>query len=356
MKKTLVFAALASVALVGCTKNVEVANNDLNEITFDTPVLAPATKADEITDPDFPTTVDFSVFAWYSATELSGINVAAGSLYMDDVTVTYHSDVDDSTEGEGAWKPGTVYFWPKNGFLAFDAYSPSSVSATCDATNGIAFTNFEASTDYDSQIDLLYSTRVINKQSSLDPTGTPNNKYDGVNIPFNHALSVIRVYVKAASDTDASLIRVKSIKVKNIKNQGDFASAAWTPKGTAVDVVLGEAVDAFASTDITTSETQYGQNRIVLPQTFNGTDAEIEIVYYILGQKVGEAPLEQVAHFALSGQTAVKPGSDPVDSHDHEWKMGKRYNYHITFGLNEIYFAPSITDWVDYDVTVPTID
>ena len=45
-----------------------------------------------------------------------------------------------------------------------------------------------------------------------------------------------------------------------------------------------------------------------------------------------------------------------MDSHDHEWKMGKRYNYHITFGLNEIYFAPSITDWVDYDVTVPTID
>lgn len=347
MKKTLVFAALASVALVGCTKNVEVANNDLNQITFDTPVLSPATKADEITGTKFPTTVDFSVFAWYSATELE-LNDPAGSLYMNDVTVTYNSSMDDSTDGEGAWKPGTVYFWPKNGFLAFDAYSPSSVSATCDATNGIAFTNFEASTDYDSQIDLLYSTRVINKQSSVENT---NNDYDGVNIPFNHALSVIRVYVKAATPTDASLIKVKSIKVKNIKNQGDFASAAWTPKGTAVDVVLGEAVDAFASTDITTSETQYGQNRIVLPQAFNGTTAEIEIVYYILGQKVGEAPLEQVAHFALDGQEAN--GSVP---HSSEWKMGKRYNYHITFGLNEIYFAPSITDWVDYDVTVPTID
>ncbi len=272
---------------------------------------------------------------------------------MKDVTVNYDSTKDDTTTGKGAWKPASVYFWPKNGFLAFDAYSPSSVSATCDATNGIAFTNFEASTDYDSQIDLLYSTRVINKQSSVENT---NDKYDGVNIPFNHALSVIRVYVKAATPTDASLIKVKSIKVKNIKNKGDFASAAWTPKGDAVDVVLGEAVDAFASTAITTSEEQYGQNRIVLPQTFNDTPAEIEIVYYILGQKVGEAPLEQVAHFALSGQTAVKPGSDPVDSHDHEWKMGKRYNYHITFGLNEIYFAPSITDWVDYDVTVPTID
>ena len=176
-----------------------------------------------------------------------------------------------------------------------------------------------------------------------------------MNIPFNHALSVIRVYVKAATPTDASLIKVKSIKVKNIKNKGDFASAAWTPKGAAVDVVLGEATTATASTPITTAEAQYGNNRIVLPQDFYGSTAEIEIKYYILGQN-GEEALEQVAHFALSGQTAVKPGSDPVDSHDHEWKMGKRYNYHITFGLNEIYFAPSITDWVDYDVTVPTID
>lgn len=352
MKKTLVFAALASVALVGCTKNVEVANNDLNEITFETPVLAPATKADEITGTTFPTYVDFAVFAWYSATKLSGSDVNAGSLYMNDVTVNYDSDKNDTTTGTGAWKPASVYFWPKNGFLAFDAYSPSSVSATCDATNGIAFTNFEASTDYDSQIDLLYSTRVINKQSSVEHN---NNTYDGVNIPFNHALSVIRVYVKAATPTDASLIKVKSIKVKNIKNKGDFASAAWTPKGDAVDVVLGEATTATASTPITTAEAQYGNNRIVLPQDFGGSTAEIEIKYYILGQN-GEEALEQVAHFALSGQTAVKPGSDPVDSHDHEWKMGKRYNYHITFGLNEIYFAPSITDWVDYDVTVPTID
>ena len=351
MKKTLVFAALASVALVGCTKNVEVANNDLNEITFETPVLAPATKADEITGTTFPTYVDFAVFAWYSANQIAETD-AAGSLYMKDVTVNYDSTKDDTTTGKGAWKPASVYFWPKNGFLAFDAYSPSSVAATCDATTGIAFSDFVASTSYDDQIDLLYSTRVINKQSSVENT---NDKYDGVNIPFNHALSVVRVFVKASTATDANLIKVKSIKVKNIKNQGDFSQAKWTPEGDNVNLVIGEAANATSSTAITTSEEQYGQNRIVLPQTFNDTPAEIEIVYYILGQKVGEAPLEQVAHFALSGQTAVKPGSDPVDSHDHEWKMGKRYNYHITFGLNEIYFAPSITDWVDYDVTVPTI-
>lgn len=351
MKKTLVFAALASVALVGCTKNVEVANNDLNEITFDTPVLAPATKANEITGTTFPTSVDFAVFAWYNATELSGTDVAAGSLYMNDVTVNYDSDKNDTTTGTGAWKPASVYFWPKNGFLAFDAYSPSSVSATCDATNGIAFTNFEASTDYDSQIDLLYSTRVINKQSSVEET---NDTYDGVNIPFNHALSVVRVFVKASTDTDANLIKVKSVKFMNIKKKGDFSQAgwtpAWTPKGDDVDLVIGDEADSTSSFAISTAEKQYGNNHIVLPQVFTGDSAVLEIKYYILGQG-GVEPLEQVATLNLASQSAVGP-----ENHTGSWLMGKRYNYHITFGLNEIYFAPSITDWVDYDVTVPTID
>ena len=346
MKKTLVFAALASVALVGCTKNVEIANNDLNEITFETPVLAPATKSDEIKGTTFPTSVDFAVFAWYSATQITETG-AAGSLYMKDVTVNYDSTKDDTTDGAGAWKPASVYFWPKNGYLAFDAYSPSSVTATCDATNGIAFTNFEAYTDYDSQIDLLYSTRVINKQSSVENT---NNTYDGVNIPFNHALSVVRVFVKASTATDANLIKVKSVKFMNIKNQGDFSQAAWNPEGADVNLVIGEAADTTSSTAISTAEEQYGNNHIVLPQKFTGDSAVLEIRYYILGQG-GVEPLEQVATLNLASQSAVG-----TTNHTGSWLMGKRYNYHITFGLNEIYFAPSITDWEDYQVNVPTIE
>ena len=347
MKKTLVFAALASVALVGCTKNVEVANNDLNEITFDTPVLAPATKADEITGTTFPKNVDFAVFAWYNASELTGTNVAAGKLYMNDVTVSYDSTKDDTTTGTGAWKPASVYFWPKNGYLAFDAYSPSSVAATCDATTGIAFSDFVAPISYDDQIDLLYSTRVINKQSSVEHN---NNTYDGVNIPFNHALSVVRVFVKASTATDANLIKVKSVKFMNIKNKGNFSQAVWTPEETDVNLVIGDAADSTSSFAISTAEKQYGKNHIVLPQVFTGDSAVLEIKYDILGQG-GVEPLEQVAKLNLASQSAVG-----AENHTGSWLMGKRYNYHITFGLNEIYFAPSITDWVDYDVTVPTID
>ncbi len=171
-----------------------------------------------------------------------------------------------------------------------------------------------------------------------------------MNIPFNHALSVVRVFVKASTATDANLIKVKSVKFMNIKNQGDFSQAVWTPKETNVNLVIGEAANATLSTAISTAEEQYGKNHIVLPQNFTGDSAVLEIRYYILGQGDVE-PLEQVATLNLASQSAE--GTEP---HTGSWLMGKRYNYHITFGLNEIYFAPSITDWEDYQVNVPTIE
>ena len=171
-----------------------------------------------------------------------------------------------------------------------------------------------------------------------------------MNIPFNHALSVVRVFVKASTATDANLIKVKSVKFMNIKNKGNFSQAVWTPEETDVNLVIGDAADSTSSFAISTAEKQYGKNHIVLPQVFTGDSAVLEIKYDILGQG-GVEPLEQVAKLNLASQPAVG-----AENHTGSWLMGKRYNYHITFGLNEIYFAPSITDWVDYDVTVPTID
>jgi len=32
------------------------------------------------------------------------------------------------------------------------------------------------------------------------------------------------------------------------------------------------------------------------------------------------------------------------------WEIGKRYTYTIVFALEEIYFDPAVTDWVDVAV------
>jgi hypothetical protein len=38
------------------------------------------------------------------------------------------------------------------------------------------------------------------------------------------------------------------------------------------------------------------------------------------------------------------------------WEPGKRYTYNLTIGLDEIYFAPEVTDWTDeVSVDIPTI-
>jgi hypothetical protein len=39
-----------------------------------------------------------------------------------------------------------------------------------------------------------------------------------------------------------------------------------------------------------------------------------------------------------------------------EWEPGKRYTYNLTIGLDEIYFAPEVTNWVEeVNVDIPTI-
>lgn len=360
MKKTLVFAALASVALVGCTKNVEVANNDLKQITFEAPILSPVTKAvREIQGPIYPTSESFSVFAWYTAGDFVA---SEASLYMDNVMVSYNSSNFDTTDGTGAWVPEKAYYWPKVGKLTFDAYSPSGVShVSCSAAAGLKVENFTAKVDSTIQKDLLYSTRVKDKTTSVEYVGT----YDGVQIPFNHALSVVQVKIAAKDAAAKGAIKVKSIDFVDIYNEGTFnenldvidGTPGWTvntEKEVTYSVIGNTSWDD--SKTLETYSTEVGGNLIVLPQIFS-ENAKLVVKYYIENDYYDSvAPIEQTYSFALNTQTANphKPGEG--ETHIGAWKMGNRYTYSITFSVDNIYFAPTVTDWVDYDVTVPTID
>lgn len=308
MRRFIIATAIACAALASCTKDVENAKSDLNEISFNNPVISPVSKAKEINGTTFPTAVDFSVYAWYG-------DVA----YMDNVTVTYDGTIDDTTVGAGAWRPENTYYWPKNGTLDFDAYSPSSVKASATKEDGIAVTGFEASTDPAKEIDFLYSARITGKSSSIEET---NDTYDGVNIPFKHALSVIRFTAKTAGDY-GDYVKIKEITVKDINNIGDFKTNAWSNQsGTVTRTIFND------TQVITSTTTAIGETAIVLPQNLESSTKTVEVKYTI---KHGEHELEQLATYAFTGS----------------WEQGTRYTYAIIIGLDRIYFAPSVTDWVD---------
>lgn len=345
MKKTVFIAALAVVAMASCTKNEISQSTRTNEIKFATPVLARHTKSVEITDVNYPQSASFNVYAWYNSG--NSFDAEHASPYMTNVQVSHDPGINDATEGTGgAWVPADNYYWPKQGVLTFDAYSPNGLSGdvTATAEAGITVTNHVVSTTLASQQDFLYATRAKSKTSS---TGT-NATYDGVDIAFNHALAVVKFQAKTADDYHlTTTIKIKDIKLKQIKNIGTFnqnestSSPAWSdnPSGSETYVAL-ENNDASTSTPVNTELSAVGSSVIVLPQTFAPSTQELYIEYYIKTSVSNE--ILQTKSFYLN--------TTEVSSAEYSWAIGKRYTYNIVFSLDKVYFAPSVDTWDDITV------
>ena len=368
MKKTVFIAALAVVAMASCTKNeLKVPSTGSDAVISFQPVVANATKAGYITNSSIApvgSTSDFkfTVYAWYTdnAKMTASTTTATATKYMDAVEVSYQSRHNDSTDGQGGWSPATKYYWPKNGYLSFDAYAPSTAST--DGTfssvveTGLQIANYTVK-GIEDQYDLLYSTRTLNKTTS---TGGANNTYDGVDIAFNHALSAIEVTAKTDNDYSGA-IKLKTITILNAYNKGNFSqgmtnattkgTAAWTPDVNSEEVsyVLfngNQELDTNPNTPVI-------KNAILLPQVFNHTQSSnkvsIRVAYTI---KHGAAELAQYYIVDLS-TTSGHVGSDPSAPLS-AWQIGKRYTYNFIFSLDEVYFAPSVENWTD--VTVDNIN
>lgn len=345
MKKSLLFAALAVVAMASCTKNEISQSTRTKEITFTTPVLARHTKSQEIPGTLYPTGTSFNVYAWYN----KGNSFVAGdaSAYMTDVKVSHTTLINDDTPGDGgAWVPANKYYWPKQGVLTFDAYSPNGLSGTVSATaaDGITVENHTVETNLAAQQDFLYATRAKDKTSSTIDAN--NATYDGVDIAFNHALAVVKFTAKTNDDySTTTTIKIKDIKIQSINNVGKFeqkentTSPKWSAQtGTAEYVALTSA-DYNASVNLGKTAVDAGSTVIVLPQNFAASTQKLHIEYYMKTDATGAEPLLQKADLYFYNTTPL--------ADNNEWKMGTRYTYNIVIGLDEIYFAPSVTDWVD---------
>ncbi len=361
--------------LAGCVKNEPIAKDDGSpeRITFDAPVVSVPTRATEIYG-NYPRDKDFAVWALYHPMEYNA-NYAY-SVYMTNVR-RIADDVTNPTQ----WAPDTDYYWPKNGYLTFAAYAPSEVTATWNE-NGFTFTDFEVKDTPDDQIDLLYSDRQYDKHSTDMVTDTP---YDGVTIPFKHALSSIVFKVQTTGvSSNATVIKLTGITVTNVVKKGTFAqNLTANREGDSnkptwdIDAANQDNVEdfytVFSSTDgqLITSEEAFvngavdGENEkygtanppatpntieanndgkrrndlIVIPQNLDrdgDDDVSVFIEYTIQNGDEAAVPQGHTFKLAVENQGAGLTNT---------WEMGKRYIYHIVIGLDKIYFNPQVTNW-----------
>lgn len=371
MKKFLFLAALTSVALASCVSDESPAIDSTpgdKPITFNSPIIYGMTRAVSGEQPSesiggsyyYSKDERFRVYAQWTQDKLT--SWASGKKYMNNVETTYQTE----TTSNGSWMPTTAYYWPKNGYLRFSAYSPSDVSSngtlTFEGATGLKIADYTTPAE-GAQYDFMYSDRTDYKQGPSSGTGF----YEGVDITFHHALSSIKFLVKTLDTYTGTTIILKSVKVLNPYNKATFeekvtddityvSAPEWntySDRKTA-GYVLSASDQVVTATEAPVNGTQ--NPLLLIPQDLKGAtidnSVKIQVNYSITssgGDEIDQQYTLNLADTDGNGTADYQQGTEGGGSSYNivEWEKGKRYIYTIVIGLDKIYFNPKVYPWTD---------
>ena len=377
MKKNLLLVALAGVALASCVKNdVVVPQEKSVKIGFATPVLNSNvnTRAEvygeigshqytgSTTVYSYPREEQFRIFAVEHNENFTSWTNATATAFNEQ-SISYNSSLD-------AWAPRTTdggyYYWPDGEKLSFAAMSPAELDVTGATVSygatGLTVENFVVADNPDTQYDLLYSERALNK-TAADVVNSGASYYSGIPIIFKHALSSIHFSL----ETDATeTITLTKITLKQASNKGTFnenitneTNLTRDPQWTiatdaakkdyvsftgAVNFPLNaQYVSALAAMD-GTDDGDVSYPLLLIPQTI-GNDMIVEVKY-----KVGSE--EKTRNVQLNKY----PSTNPIV----KWNVGTKYTYRLVYSKaaqkqDIIYFSPSTEEWAEGGIIVVTL-
>lgn len=365
MKNLNLLIAVAGVALASCSFEEKMdwsmaESND--QITFEAPVVGLPTKA-AIEDATFPTTADFAVSAIWLESGTFGSDAANSwggtnaKTYMTKVVMTSTDKTVESTDYK-TWTSATPYYWPKQGKLTFQAYSPATLTPLSFDKTGLNLENHTVATD----VDIMYSNRAVDqtKANQIGQTypADPAPKYYGVQLTFHHALSYLKFAAKKESTltTEYPKITLTGITLHDMYKTGDFVQGiaagatnvhapAWTKSATAAldSYNILSSGSLVLHHEIATTNAQIAPI-LVMPQLFVGESQDAKFtIEYTLQSDAAATPIPQNFEIALKDlayNDAAATG----------FEVGKKYTFNIIIGLEQIYFAPEVTDWTGVEV------
>ena len=401
MKKTLILAALVCVALAGCTKNEKFAANDGSRISFSPISQRTSTKAEFNGEQNATYTGDGSTyekFTAYAAFTEDATTVPSENFFPAAGVECEHA----GTAPADYWQPTTTYLWPKAGYLTFHAFSPSALTPYSGTvanawTTGITITGFEASTDMDKQVDVLYSDFNFYQQRSMY---TPGNgmpydddddsafTHEGVNLIFRHALSAVQFRVVTDEDYAPSSATAKheftvtKIEVLNANYKGafyenrkgdatnDYANAAtgsitfnkdnavtaspyWVPAADETTYTAFSGSTVVTTADATSAKTfgDYGKLMLPMPQALAHTANEVTVkVTYNYKFTLNGTDHEYTGlttEVSLAGAQAKKYNGTAEDYDVNYWLINHKYLYTLVFKLDPIIFDPKVEAFVE---------
>lgn len=316
MKKILL-AAVAALAIVGCSQNEEIEKaGEKAEINFGTVVKA-GTKA-AITETDNFAT--FTVRAYKTEDKMVAAP-ALSSVFMNDLLV-------ERTLPNTEWIHTGTFYWPLSGYVQFFATSPKQA---LKVTTGYPTFDYTIATA-DKQVDLVAA-------NVIDAEKTEN----AVDLAFQHLLTQINFSIKG--DTEDFTYTVTKLELKGAKDKSTFTFdgsntiGSWgTPTVSAANVsyIYDEAsvtVAPVKDLDLKSDfETTDNALFMLMPQTL--TDVTLEITY-------SAAPTSDLTAKTFDGVKTVNLTG--------AWEMGKsiRYTLKLTSDAADITFNPSVSGWGD---------
>ena len=359
----LILATAAVLALAACNKD-EFAprNSSTDEIGFNA-VTAKATKANDaiITGTTYATDNSFKVWGWQSeAGDFSEFSTDDASNFMSDLTISWTGGRDSRAE---AWRnAANYYYWPFTGKIRFLAVHPSTVAPSTtglDATNlkpQATFADYTIS-DANKTVDLM----LANNEGS--------RRADALPMVFSHALSQIQFRARTNEDYSGDVtFTLNSVTINNIDLSGDLAYAnsafTWSDNAAQTENWAYYATPmevAYAANDAAAA--LYGAANVMIPQNANSDNPATADV--LEGTTITISyTMEQTNSAAITGTvtvaapwTKVKEGDTSYDPAGAiaAWEPGKKYNYTLNFKLNEILFDPTVTDWVEVEMSTINI-
>ena len=346
MKKMLLLAAFAGVALTSCV-NEEITNVEHAQVMkLDVPAMSKtrAKVKGEINGVHYDKGEDFKIFSKIYKGAFTGWSTSTGIK-------DYFSAAGDvaTNEGNGSqyWSTATTYYWPDAEYsLAFAAYSPAVLTTAPEniefTSNGLQITGFQTEADANEQYDLMYSDRVIDRNKK-------DNGSSAVPLVFRHALTSI-IFSSEKEDENVGYTIKSATLTGSFIQKADFnqnivendnltkGTAKWENPETAT--LANYEPDFGDDFQVTTTPTQFTQGKsalLLIPQDVPA-DAAVTIEYVKTSSGVD------------TDNTVTIKLSDFRQEGGHEittWEMGKRYVYRVAFGQNKkIYFEPTTEDWV----------
>lgn len=293
MKRLVLFATAAIVALASCTKTQVVYTDAPEEIGFKavTGVMTKAGLADHTT---------MGVWA-----------------HLNDGTLYFGNAVFEETATSGEWHATPEQYWP-NDQLTFTVYAPQ------DAVN-VSFEDDVLTIDAKSASSIEVTDWLYGKTR-------PQVTKDKVDVKLLHAAAMVEFVFSGTPD----VVTLTEVALNDTYQSGVCEVTyteltAGTPSWDLTDqttVDLSFLSDEDTDVAFTTSESSKTFSSFVVPVT--SQNATLPFYY-----RFGESP---AILYTVDATTLGK------------WEPGKKYTYQINIGSNEIIVKPTVTDFTSADL------